>query len=502
MTPIGFYPASTFEWSDGSTSQMAMGTPTYLQVGGEVADSWPNGAHTDTAMVSDRPAWEGYEYAAYQRDILYFDSTGASHTPALTYLTTGTPPPTGTGIPASEGDLGMPGLCGLDSGGWTDASGTRGAYSITSALPAGNTDWGEYFYFGGGALNPPSGPALVGNFPRPLSVGTAGDGFACAVNSGGGVECWGDNSMGQLGNGTLASSVTPLALPALSSGVTAVSAGGESACAIQSGAVLCWGGNIFGELGIGNTVENNCFDPELGVDVPCAVVPTFVSGLPSDVTAVSVGNAFACALTAAGAVWCWGDDESGALGDNGAASDMCVFPATTSTPCAMSPVQVQGLGSGVTAISAGNGFACAVRTDGHVLCWGIDNFGEVGSPAATMCGLGVAVGMTPLEIPCTQVPTLVQGVTGAAAVSTDLSGTAACAITQGGGVLCWGNDGFDLGNGTRSQRRCDLRVHRKRDLLRHPDRSDRGSLLLGRVQRRHSELHGSGAGHVCPDPDE
>ena len=450
MSALGYYPASLFQWDDGSTSQMAQGTATYLQAGGEVADAWPNGQHTSTSMVSDRPAWEGYQYAAYQRNVVYFDGAGASHSPSFDFLTTGVPP---AGIPVTEGDLGIPGLCGLDSAGWADSSNNPGAYSITSAIPAGGANWGEYFYFGGGRMNPPSGPELSGNFPQPVSMGAGGEDFACAINPSGGVECWGDNSVGELGNGTQNASPIPVPVSVLTSGVTAVAAGTEFACALQNGAVYCWGDNIFGELGIGGG-GTMCVDTFTQETVPCAMMPTLVTGLPSNVTAISAGNSFACALTATGAVWCWGDDESGALGDNRGAKDVCTFPEMTSTPCSRVPIQVQGLGglgSGATGISAGNGFACALGplgSGGKVECWGIDNFGEVGAPSTTTCQLLTGVGLTSSPVACTPVPTPAQGVSGAIQVFTDKSGTAACVITQVGGVLCWGDGGELLGNGS------------------------------------------------------
>jgi alpha-tubulin suppressor-like RCC1 family protein len=460
---LGYYPSNTFNWSDNTPGQMALGTATYLQVGGEVYDSWPNNAHTDTSMVSDRPAWEGYEYAAYQKNVLYYDSNGNSYSPKLTYLTTGTPPPNGTGIPASEGDLGFPGLCGLQSGGWTDSSGNPGAYSITSELPAGGTNWGTYFYFGGGTLNPnlPFGPVLGGNLPQPIPhpISVGGQGFACAVTPGGGVECWGDNTWGQLGNNSMTSSSVPVPVANLSN-VISVSTSNESACALTAtGNVFCWGDDSDGELGAGNSAnESECVAAPGLVQTPCSLVPLPIADPTGSInglaTAVSMGSGNACALTASGAVWCWGDNEAGQLGSPSADSPDQCGGLVVAHGCSHSPIQVSGLGGSAGSIAVGNFFSCAsLVTSGGVMCWGINDFGQLGNNSTTTCNLANTPGMPPIPEPCSATPLAVQGLpaqgpTGMVAfVSADGPATSACAVTVAGGVLCWGNDGFELGNG-------------------------------------------------------
>jgi alpha-tubulin suppressor-like RCC1 family protein len=93
----------------------------------------------------------------------------------------------------------------------------------------------------------------------------------------------------------------------LTSGVIAVSAGGDSACAVTiGGGVECWGYNGYGQLGNNSTTNSS--------------VPVQVSGLTSGVTAVSAGNVSACALTTGGSVECWGDNRYGELGNNSTTS--------------------------------------------------------------------------------------------------------------------------------------------------------------------------------------
>jgi alpha-tubulin suppressor-like RCC1 family protein len=147
-----------------------------------------------------------------------------------------------------------------------------------------------------------------------------------------------------------------------------------------------------------------------------SVVPVQVTGLTSGVTAVSVGSNFACAITASGGVECWG---SGALGNN---SDAGVG-GTDALSTSLVPVQVTGLTSGVSAVSVGGYSACAITAGGGVECWGLNTEGELGNNSTASSSVPV------------QVTGLTSGVT---AVS--VGGNCACAVTAGGGIDCWGGD--------------------------------------------------------------
>ncbi len=233
--------------------------------------------------------------------------------------------------------------------------------------------------------------------PAPANAAiAAGYTHTCVLTGSGGVRCWGSNHNGELGNGSTSEAAVPSAVDVvgLSSGVIAIAAGGMHTCALTSGGgVKCWGSNTYGQLGNGTTVNDNS---SIAVDVV---------GLSSGVTAISVGWSHTCALTSAGGVKCWGDNHHGWLGDG----------TTTNRSV---PVDVVGLGRGVSAIAAGTLHTCALKNGGGVTCWG---YGQSDDPT----------------IFTTSVPTDVAGLrNGVLAIAAGLDRT--CALTNEGGVTCWG----------------------------------------------------------------
>ncbi|MDO9021346.1 MAG: MopE-related protein [Deltaproteobacteria bacterium] len=190
--------------------------------------------------------------------------------------------------------------------GITDAVQVSVGYSSACARRSGGSVvcWGvgSGGLLGNGATVSSSTPVPVSGLADAVQI-AVGRSNVCARRAGGGVVCWGSGGNGALGDGsTVLYATTPVAVSGLNDAVQ-IALVSASACAIRAtGAVVCWGENTAGQLGDGTTRD--------------ALTPvTVMLGSISDVTGVACGEDFTCVSTRAGAAYCWGRAAYGVLGD-------------------------------------------------------------------------------------------------------------------------------------------------------------------------------------------
>lgn len=241
---------------------------------------------------------------------------------------------------------------------------------------------------------------------------------SCGLARGGAAYCWGENSVGQLGQGegpgttercgvndtymVIECNGRPLAV---TGGLTfaALSAGGYHSCGLTAvGDAHCWGLNNFGQLGDGAVDARR---------TPVAVV----GGL--QFKSLVAGTYHTCGLTAAGAAYCWGENSSGQLGDGSIISRR-------------TPVSVAS-GLVFASLVAGEDRTCALTGAGQTYCWGVQGNGLRGSapPVVYVTPEATAAGLT----------------------FTSLAGGSyhTCGLTSAGAAHCWGLNGYgQLGDGS------------------------------------------------------
>lgn len=260
-------------------------------------------------------------------------------------------------------------------------------------------------------------PSLVPNSRSFVEVRTGGR-HACGRTAAGAILCWGRGSEGQLGHGFTNSSVAPVAVVGSGSGAlvfTSISVGLEHACAVATDGAVY----CWGANRYGEVGDGTQFQRS---------APVRVSGSGSggrQFVSVSAGTSFTCGVTSTRAVWCWGEGSSGQLGSGASGSNV--------------PIQVTGTGSGsllFNRVSAGFGHACALTAApdaGRIYCWGINLFGALGNGSS---------------VSESNVPVLVISADRFTNVSAATSFT--CALSTAGAVWCWGrNLSGELGVGSR-----------------------------------------------------
>jgi hypothetical protein len=306
--------------------------------------------------------------------------------------------------PGSATPLGVAGLSagiqmvGVGAGNFTCA------LTVTSAVKC----WGKNSsgQLGDGSGADSTTPVNVAGLETGSSAIATGVLHACAIVADRGVMCWGNNSRGQLGDGSLVTGLSPVRVTPLEN-VQAVVAGNDHTCALSTDHVVrCWGGNTVGQLGTGALASE--------IRQPGQHVP-----IGQDVSSIAAGSNHTCALTVAGSVYCWGWNQYGQLGDG-----------TTTTR--KTPRLALGLSSGVQAIAANGTSTCALTSSGEARCWGDNSNGQLGD--------GTTVDRTQ--------PQAVVGLS-SSVYAIAVGSSHSCALMISGTASCWGaNHKGQLGDGT------------------------------------------------------
>lgn len=266
----------------------------------------------------------------------------------------------------------------------------------------GSNEMGEL-----GAVTAPQ--CLYGSIPCavvPVPVGgglsfsqiDGGNQFTCALDTVGRAYCWGDNTFGQLGDGTTSKRATP---NLVAGGLTfvALRAGGFHACALTAaGELYCWGSNAQGQLGAPSANQCLYFQP-----YPCSTRPLHV-GNARRFLAFDAGTVHSCAVDVSGKGFCWGSNSFGQLGDGGLSNQPLPKPVASTvkfnriatgdkSSCAIDSGDngyCWGQSFGRTPKLIGGGFKwrsllphgdhrCGLAPDGSPFCWGLEQYGELGN---------------------------------------------------------------------------------------------------------------------------
>ncbi|MCH9687413.1 MAG: hypothetical protein K0V04_38620 [Deltaproteobacteria bacterium] len=297
-----------------------------------------------------------------------------------------------------------------------------------------------------------AGLACTGGLCGCVSEVAVGDRHSCAVKLDGSLWCWGDNLLGQLADGALEQSMSPVPIPGFGPGAEVQSISARThTCAVRNGNVaVCWGDNTSQKVDFGapidvitSPVDATWANPAVrvgvggnhscvsrGLDMPLVCWGDNSSGqltgvdmpTPQDVTlgaaidpaALAMGQAHSCVAALTGELYCWGSNAFGQLG-----LDTTAIPSTN----VVNVVPIVPVGS----VVAGTEHTCATAGS-DVVCWGRNDLGQVGDGTTAN----------------TFVPTTVQFPLGAGAISTVVAaGNHTCALSATGALFCWG--GNELG---------------------------------------------------------
>jgi alpha-tubulin suppressor-like RCC1 family protein len=269
-----------------------------------------------------------------------------------------------------------------------------------------------------------------------------GDEYSCAIKDDGSVKCWGEGDDGRLGNGDTTDRHTATAVGGGLTGAIDIAASNHCTAVLKSDGSVWWWGVCPDGSGSTPRLESNFSDIVQIAGMPAATIlgvkndgtvgwadpwggaypPWQVPGMTGIVQAAVSQSNNSCGVKNDGTILCIGENDNGQLGNNS---------TTDSWATAVQVSTATGLTS-ATQVAVGNGFACAVKTDGTVWCWGYDGGSALG------CG-GCGNQDEPIQV---------SGLSGITRVALSTNGVHACALQNDGTVWCWGdNSEGETGNG-------------------------------------------------------
>jgi len=252
-----------------------------------------------------------------------------------------------------SGSLGDGTVVPTEVSGITTAIGIALGYHSCALLSGGKVMcWGynAVGQLGDGTTTGRLAPVEVSGIMTAINV-ALGYYHSCALLTGGEAMCWGLNDEGELGDGTTTDRLTPVEVSSVTM-ATNIALGYYHSCALLTGGkVMCWGANNAGQLGDGTITDR--------------LTPVEVSGITT-ATSIALGGYHSCALLTGGKVMCWGNNEYGQLGDG------------TITDRRNNPVEVSGITTAI-GIALGGHHSCALLTGGKMMCWGNNEYGQLGN---------------------------------------------------------------------------------------------------------------------------
>jgi alpha-tubulin suppressor-like RCC1 family protein len=308
------------------------------------------------------------------------------------------------------GELGI-GVAGTDSASPVGVTGLDAVSDITAGLKfacalsseatvecwgrKGHGELGDGLLGGNNPQSFESAPVSVYQLSGVSALGSARGSHVCTTTPAG-RRCWGDNSLGQVGQGLPPEDTATAMSVDGAVDVAALASQDYHTCALtDSGTVRCWGANDSGQLGQSHTRN-----------LP---VPVTVAGI-GVAQALAVGHHHACALNTIDEVYCWGHNGSGQLG-------------VGDTDPHLGPQKVIGLAPGIFQLAAGRQHTCALHSDRHISCWGNNQVGQLGN--------GSSDAASPVPVALDSAVAFDKVVAGA---------DHGCALTASDAVMCWGSN--------------------------------------------------------------